>query len=59
MVSRISTKSQPKRLELIYFLLSPIPPGATFIYEIPTDLQEGTYWIHGHYNGLSVSSFCS
>jgi len=26
---------------------SPIPPGSTFTYEIPTDLQEGTYWIHG------------
>ncbi|KAL7413963.1 Cupredoxin [Mrakia frigida] len=29
----------------------PIPPGSTFTYEIPTDLQEGTYWIHGHFNG--------
>lgn len=31
--------------------VSPIPPGDTFIYEIPTELQEGTYWIHGHYSG--------
>ncbi|KAL7410796.1 ferro-O2-oxidoreductase [Mrakia frigida] len=37
----------------------PIPPGSTFTYEIPTDLQEGTYWIHGHYNGQYVDGLRS
>lgn len=23
-----------------------IPPGETLVYEIPVDLQYGTYWIH-------------
>lgn len=23
-----------------------IPPGETLVYEIPVNLQEGTYWIH-------------
>ncbi|KAF8315333.1 Cupredoxin [Clavulina sp. PMI_390] len=31
-----------------------IPPGSTFDYHISTDLQYGTYWIHGHYNGQYV-----
>lgn len=33
---------------------SPIPPGQTLTYHIPTDLQSGTYWIHGHYDGQYV-----
>lgn len=33
---------------------SAIPPGETLTYNIPTDLQSGTYWIHGHYDGQYV-----
>lgn len=36
------------------FLDSAIPPGATLDYNIPTDLQSGTYWIHSHYMGQYV-----
>lgn len=44
---------------LVYVLLtppscSPIPPGESLTYEIPTDRQWGTYWIHGHYLGQYV-----
>ncbi|KAK4688038.1 iron transport multicopper oxidase, partial [Tremellales sp. Uapishka_1] len=28
-----------------------IPEGETLSYEIDTDLQTGTYWIHGHHEG--------
>ncbi|KAJ9102848.1 hypothetical protein QFC19_004576 [Naganishia cerealis] len=28
-----------------------IPPGETLTYEIPVDIQHGTYWIHGHKMG--------
>lgn len=31
-----------------------IPPGRTLSYHIPVDLQQGTYWIHGHFNGQYV-----
>ncbi|GHJ88753.1 hypothetical protein NliqN6_5155 [Naganishia liquefaciens] len=28
-----------------------IPPGESLTYEVPVDLQHGTYWIHGHKQG--------
>ncbi|KAF8952436.1 hypothetical protein CPC16_003869 [Podila verticillata] len=31
----------------------PIPPGASFTYNIPIN-QTGTYWIHGHHKGHYV-----
>lgn len=31
----------------------PIPPGASFTYNIPIT-QTGTYWIHGHHKGHYV-----
>ena len=31
-----------------------IPPGQSLTYEIPIDLQAGTFWIHGHFNGQYV-----
>ncbi|KAF9104823.1 hypothetical protein BGX27_009927 [Mortierella sp. AM989] len=31
----------------------PIPPGASFTYNIPIE-QAGTYWIHGHHKGHYV-----
>ncbi|KNC76213.1 hypothetical protein SARC_11277 [Sphaeroforma arctica JP610] len=33
-----------------------IPPGETFTFHMPLQ-QTGTYWIHGHNNGLSVDGF--
>jgi iron transport multicopper oxidase len=42
-------------LDIIFSLLcSPIPPGGTLDYTIPTDLQSGTYWIHSHFQGQYV-----
>ncbi|KZT59090.1 multicopper oxidase [Calocera cornea HHB12733] len=38
----------------VFVTQCPIQPGATLDYEIPTDLQSGTYWIHGHYLGQYV-----
>ncbi|KAG8856957.1 ferroxidase fet3 [Tulasnella sp. 330] len=32
----------------------PIPPGYSFDYTIPTDMQIGTYWVHGHAFGQYV-----
>jgi len=32
----------------------PIPPGESLTYEIPVDLQTGTFWIHGHFDGQYV-----
>lgn len=32
----------------------PIPAGQELTYEIPVNLQHGTYWIHGHYKGQYV-----
>ncbi|KAG9035834.1 ferroxidase fet3 [Tulasnella sp. JGI-2019a] len=32
----------------------PIPPGDTFDYTISTDVQIGTYWVHGHALGQYV-----
>ncbi|KDQ13082.1 hypothetical protein BOTBODRAFT_33956 [Botryobasidium botryosum FD-172 SS1] len=31
-----------------------IPPGQDLTYEIPVNLQDGTFWIHGHYMGQYV-----
>ncbi|EJU03865.1 ferroxidase [Dacryopinax primogenitus] len=38
----------------VYITQCPIQPGDTLTYEIPTDLNTGTYWIHGHYRGQYV-----
>jgi len=39
-----------------HFVRSGIPPGQTFIYEIPvnTSGQWGTYWVHAHDHGQYV-----